>query len=420
MDNTALRIVNVFNTIDELVFALFMVSIPFGWQISVIPLFLLFASLIRKVIVSRITPNRETIIYFAPLIGYFFFTLISISYSSHSGYGFDLLFRKITLLLLPFLFIFSDFQTKVIRKGLRFYLLGIFITALISLIIAFTQSAKWGGGMFCVIPFHDGISERILDTDTSNNYFLGTDLSIFMHPSYFALHIAMAFLIAIFVKAYEHNSLIIKGITLPFFIIAGTVLLLLSTNASILTSIFLGLAIIYFVFRLKSLLDLKTYWFMFFGLLLLIITTYNPQFFSFVQGDLSASLSTKGRITEATIILIRENSLFGVGLGDLNIQLNEVYNSLGYTDLSALSMNPHNQFLQTWANSGIIALVFLAGMLINALVFGIIRRNFLLIGFAVLTSINFFFESMLNRYWGILFFAVFYTLLFLLKKPNDD
>lgn len=420
MDNTALRIVNVFNTIDELVFALFMVSIPFGWQFSVIPLLLLFASLIRKVIISRNLPDRDTIIYFLPLAGFFLVTLISISYSSHAGYGFDLLFRKITLLLLPLLLVFSEFSSKTIRKGLRFYILGVFITALISLTIAFVRSSKWGGGMFCIIPFHDGITEKILDTDATNNFFLGTDLSFFMHPSYFALHIAMAFLIVVFVKAFEHNSLIIKGITLPFVLISGTVLLLLSTNASVLTTILLGFGMIFFAFRLRALLDLKTYWIMFFGLLLLILSTYNTQFLHLVLGNLGESLLTKARITNTSLSLIREHLFWGVGLGDLTEQLNLAYNALGNSDLAELSMNPHNQYLQTWGNSGLLALIFLVGMLVNAFVFGILRRNFLLIAFSVLTATNFFFESMLNRYWGILFFAVFYSLLYFLKEPNDD
>lgn len=413
MDKTALRIINVFDTIDELVFSLVMLTLPFGWLVSVIPLILLGALLLSKVIIKREKPNREKMLYFLPIFAFFVMLLVSLIYSSDVSRGFDLIGRKISLLIIPLLLLFTNFSPRIAQKGFRFFLLGTLIAALMYLVVGLFNSTHLSESMLCIIPGFEGLSTGILDTDIRNNYLMGEHFTFLMHPSYFGILLALSLVGVVFTHINQHKSILVSKISGPLFIVCSIALLLLSTNGALMTAITVAAFLIILAVRYKLSLDLKTYWIIFIAILLLFGTVSHPQFKVLTQQNKSAeSYVMRQKVNETTLSLIKEHPFLGVGNGDLSSELEKKYKELGYPEMARMGIDPHNQYLVVFAETGILGLLILLWMLGTLLWYGFKKRNFLVVFFALIFGVNMLFESMLNRYWGILFFAVFYSLFY--------
>lgn len=109
---------------------------------------------------------------------------------------------------------------------------------------------------------------------------------------------------------------------------------------------------------------------------------------------------------------------FGVGVGDVQDELVNVYHKIGYTKAAEVRYNPHNQFLQTAVAIGwpglIVLLTFLAGLFLH----GLRMEDIPLSGLAALTGLNALFESVFEVQRGVLFFA--FSLLFLLVNRDEN
>ena len=96
---------------------------------------------------------------------------------------------------------------------------------------------------------------------------------------------------------------------------------------------------------------------------------------------------------------------FGVGTGNVDDFLKKRLLQLGQKNMLEEEYNPHNQFLQSTLEIGIIGLLVLVLLLFFVLKFAFIDSNWLL-GILCLNLIfNALFESMLQRQSGIVFFT---------------
>lgn len=77
----------------------------------------------------------------------------------------------------------------------------------------------------------------------------------------------------------------------------------------------------------------------------------------------------------------------------------------------ALEYNFHNQYLQTFAEIGILGLLLLSYLLCYAFIFSMRNKDYLCILFLFIVAVSFLTESMLERQAGVSFFAFFYALL---------
>jgi O-antigen ligase len=119
------------------------------------------------------------------------------------------------------------------------------------------------------------------------------------------------------------------------------------------------------------------------------------------------------------IQLIRDNPVFGTGLGRFEEKMVEKYKQYGFTEEAKLRMNAHNQFIEAQATFGITGTVILLAMLFMPLFYKkVVRNNKLFLLFVCLFSFFLLFESMFNRQWGIMFFLLFYNTI-LLNKGNS-
>ena len=129
--------------------------------------------------------------------------------------------------------------------------------------------------------------------------------------------------------------------------------------------------------------------------------------------------STGARIWfwKTTVEIIWENPIVGVGTGDIRDELSRKYNEKGIKWIQDKGRDSHQQFLQTFATTGILG--FISLLLIFVLMFyqSFKKKNILLLGF---TSIYFLFgltESMIETQAGIIFFTFF--ALFLVSKTES-
>ena len=112
----------------------------------------------------------------------------------------------------------------------------------------------------------------------------------------------------------------------------------------------------------------------------------------------------------------RASPFLGTGLGDVQGDLDRCYNDSGF--LSLVGMNAHNQYLQFLLSAGVIGLISFLSFLAYSFFSAFKEKNFLLLSFLLLFILCGLTESLLERQYGISFFAFFYF--FLRLKPSES
>lgn len=119
-------------------------------------------------------------------------------------------------------------------------------------------------------------------------------------------------------------------------------------------------------------------------------------------------ISTRKKIWSASIDLIPTTPFFGHGIGDVQEILNKEYLKQGYKDI--LDYNAHNQYLQSILQYGIIFSIMFIILILRILRSLIKKKEILLLSVWVVVLFFFITESILNRQWGLVFFAVLLSL----------
>src|SRR5690606_36329785 len=197
-------------------------------------------------------------------------------------------------------------------------------------------------------------------------------------------------------------------------------LFLLGNEAAYYTLFVMGILLIWKV-KDKS----KRYLLVCLFLLGTIVFVKNPHFFhnrarTYDTGlhtqELPISEYDRWLTWKAAIIAIEEAPLLGYGIGDAKDVLVAKYEELGgeYQNHIKHRYNAHNQFLQTWLETGVIG-IFILLFVFTWLAFYMRRSSN---EFAVFLAlfIALMFESMLVRFNGIVFFSIIVPLL--LKKKS--
>ena len=122
-------------------------------------------------------------------------------------------------------------------------------------------------------------------------------------------------------------------------------------------------------------------------------------------------LTIRFALIECAWMVVKENLVFGVGIGDVRKELDKVYRKVDYKFGYLDNQDPHNQYLQIAIGSGIVGLlIFLISFLVP-LYFSILANDKFYIFFSVLFLFSFLFESVLERHNGIILYSFFNSLL---------
>ena len=391
------RSLKYYELIEQILLVIFAFALPLWWRISLYASFLLLTNLIVKTVATRRIGTRSLctngLVMWSAVFAFVAHYAVSLLYSDNLEEGFAALGRHLSFVVLAVYFVFSDlsymrkYHVHVILYAMTFALL---LRFLFFLVLALR-------GYFVV--HHDV------------QLIIGAHFDP-LHHSYLSMYIllSLAFLYSRLEQTHSFGRIAVLLVSMAllsayvFFIQArmGFVLLLLFFIVAVVHQLvahrrYMAILITIVSLALISLVLLKT-------------APLMTQRFSTLSSLVLDSHNTDVRysIMEANTNVIKQNPVFGVGVGDKMDALTAAYQSLS-GDNKILS--PHNQYLDTLICTGILGLLILLLILSLPLIKGIREKNYLLIAFVFIIAVSSFTESILERQMGILFFCFFLGLL---------
>lgn len=403
-------------SLDYFAFYLVVFSLPFGKSIFV-PILLgwLCAVLLRYLVKRDYSVDRFKGLLILPILLYLLH-INGVAQSANLEGGLFDMQMKLSLLLLPLLY---PYRRESYKSNWRNFL-WTFVAGCASISLYYFGYAIYrsytlinGLWIFNPIPEYGW-----------NNYFLSTEFSYLIHPSYLALYLLVALLIiGVELSRWRKRGAGVKiAVTLVGLLLVSA-LILLQSRAGILGFGLLALVwLLYLVFAKRKYVVGVGVLVALFGLTYFVFTKFDRLVNTAKSLETTAEEGIKSQnkeegttvrfwIWKSALSVVSEHPIWGVGTGDVRDEMQEQYESRGMASAAQYRHNAHNQYLETWLGVGVFGLLALLAMFIAPLWVGIKRRDWLLVGFICLCSVSFMFESMLNSIAGVGFFAIFYTIL---------
>jgi O-antigen ligase len=339
---------------------------------------------------------------FSLAIIFYLLHVIGLAWSENMKYGLFDVGVKLNLIIFPLIFIPGIATISVDRRK---------ITRLIFIISVSAAT------IFCLAR----ALLRMPDTGMTVWYY--REFSFFMHPSYFSMYICLAIIFIFDDFLYGPiSSLMLKIFQLAFLFILIAGLVLLSSKAGLLVLALIFVAYLFMFGRVKS---KRKYVLFLTGVLVLLIavgsqsTILKSRIHQFTESVFTppsnhnlSSTSARMLIWPAAVSVARESLFFGTGTGDIKDMLKAKYVNMGQPELAKMNLNAHNQFLQTTVALGLTGVLVLITLLGSLVVNAVVRRDLTALLFAMIIFVNAMVESILEVQAGIIFFALFSTLLF--------
>ena len=349
---------------------------------------------------------------------------VGLIYSDDLISGFNGIGRKIPIFLLPLIAATGPtLETSFIDRIKRGFAYSCFVVVVVSLVTGIIQLLMYG-------PYTNN-----LGTAESHYYTLHSSASpLWLHFSYIQVvrwgdlhptYISMYLLLAIFFLAGEEIGERKLGLVkmIAILVMIGFVGLLASRIAVLA---FVATALYWMVSDAMTGKIKRVVYFFFGALAFGTLVWFNPVArFRVVEEPLSTPISIDKNTTEWNSVnyrllewrgawsIICKNPILGVGTGDGNQTLKKFYSNYNASTTS-VDYDAHNQYLQTWLETGLFGLAFLLLCLFLPWVRSISQTTD--ISFIIIFSSMCLTESVLNRQKGIIFFSFFFALLLSTKK----
>ena len=357
--------------------------------------------------------NRLCILSFSVL---YIFYLIGLLYSSNFDYALFDLEVKLSLLLFPL--VFSTIDQSIFTPRRIVYVFAVFIAGcFIGTLVCF------GNAVYNFIQTN------------SVDYFYYINLSIFHHPSYFAMYLnfAIALIIYFLLTNWKQNLNKWKIGALSLLIIYFLVfIILLSSKAGMLSLIIIFLLTVSYLIIFEKKYYMGTLIFfmvcvLFIGAFKLFPKSLNRIIIAQevvenrnqIESGTSEGTAERLLIWENSLEIIRNNFLFGVGTGDVKDHLLGKYKENEITHAEKEEFNAHNQYLQTFISLGLFGFLILLLSLILPLAYAIKNKQFIYVFFLIIFSLNLLVESMFETQAGVIFYAFFNSFLFFSQKDYE-
>ncbi len=403
-------------------------SLPFGIYISKLVIFLwgiiwLFELFFNKFKLNYRLGKTQKFI-FVLIFLYLFFHVIGLFYSENIKIGLRNINIKIYLIVIP-LFVLSNKQLleRYYKSILNFFVLGNLTASLFLIIRAFANSITISNGK---IFFQSALREEygFLESIThyGNNFFYSV-FSYFLHPSYASLLIIISIVILIYQSKINGRSFNLwdkilskRKVYIPLILFLSFVILLMSSKTN-----FIVLFVVLFAVIISSKIKFRFLILFLIFIISVFFISRNQRFNMYLKYIAKYSIdnvplksgTSRYHIWKTGFKLADENFWFGVGTGDLIFELSEYYKKKNLK-----TYNLHNEFYETLIRLGVFPFLILFYLFIYGFWVAYKGRNYVLIYFFVITAINFFFESMLDRVAGTIFFGFFLSLTLLKQKEE--
>lgn len=364
---------------------------------------------------SQTTHDVETKSFFKIRLKYFLITVgfhlamaFSLTYTSHVSEGISILVRSLPILILPLILFF--FTNQISTQLLNRVLHGFLAACLIYLFYLHYEFYKAGlylnfkPAQFYDLPFRDVILNL--------NYAPA-------HPTYASIWFLFAalFLVWQILRSPKISLLTAIYLVLILFLVGSSVLL--SSKIAIL-GFFISLLVLLF-YHLKSLLAkllgltavIVVFLLAIFNISFLksrFIDEYNATELKPPIGLATNSLNIRVGIFQCTSQTFNDNWLLGVGLGDVQTELNECYEQFDTDVYKTDTYNSHNEYLNIVLSCGIAGLILFIAMLTFHLTDSRRNGNVLFIVFLLFMIVCMMPENLLARHHGIMFYSLFSSL----------
>ena len=349
-------------------------------------------------------------VFFLPFIAYFILHVIP---GPHGTFNWSVTERQLMFIIAP-LFGYPVFRESFTSERKR-----ILIIAFLLGIITSCCYLLFRAGLLA-IDIIKPAQVYANSIDSLSVSFLAKALSHFQHPSYFSLEINIAIILLVLYGKEIISYAPLRWIAVIFMII---IVLLLSSRAGLIGLSTSGIILIWL--RRKELAIHRKYAVLIISAIILIFTIFlatNSKVTLLVK-KLSDQISNNHPLTleeveprinvwSSSLNLIRDNPWKGYGVIEGQARLTNEYRKNGHFAEAFFTLNCHNQFLESQLSFGISGSIVLLWMIFGGFFLhkGTIEKQLYTI-IILLFIINFMFESMLVRQWGIMLFVLFSCLL---------
>lgn len=347
---------------------------------------------------------------FYPFSAYYILILFSLFFTGNVSETLIILEYKLVLIIFPLFFVLThnpklcENKNRILKTFANGTLLAIFFQLVAAIYRVLNESTDI---TFLVIKEN----------------FVYTELSILYHPAYssmFALFSIVIILYLVFKEKQSKKQLLL----IPVYI---ALIVLYSSKTGLFALLMFALLVIILLAFKYNKLKLAVGIFSFLLLVTPIILLNNErikEFFTTHSFDINNTDPTKKidarvYIWYYNIELIKENFWMGTTPGDYPEDILDIYTSSNYEKGIENNYNAHNQFLDSFAQLGILGFISLILPIIGGFVISVKERKFVAFSFLYLICINFLSESILNKQSGILFYAFFFSFLFFLEKRKN-
>lgn len=318
---------------------------------------------------------------------------------------------KLSFLFFPFLFFLFQMRGDVSKR----------------IIMAFVSGCMFAGALCLGRAFF-----YFINGDSSHFYYSG--FSFFMHSSYFAMYLNLAFIfVALFYFKWFKGNQFYKLFSIFLMALFSLCIILLSSKIGII-SLFVLVPLV-LILEYKKNIKFKHYLAGFACVILMSLFVYLfvPQVFNRLRSvtvvanktiDKTSTESSSVRmlIWRECVELTKENFLTGVGVSRADEKLYKTYEENGLTGAYEKKLNAHNQFFQTIIGLGVVGFLVLFYLTVGVVLHAIRLKNNVLLFFGLLVTLNFLVESMLQTSAGNVFYVFFLCFLIITDKNilNDE
>ena len=340
--------------------------------------------------------ERDRAILFMVL--YFLFITMGVFYSMDLGIGYKRISTQLPLLLVPLLFTQLKLDLVNIRR------------AKLVFIISCT--------LFCVVAFIMLGYNFVVNYEHRLNYnFVQRSMYHFHYP-YDDLYLNTATIFLLFGQMNKKYKIIVLILFFMFITLSGVRIGLFT---------FLLILFIYGLMNFKKYFNIKTAFGLVASFILVIVLMNTSQYVNdkfldtldkiglgtkeYVSdiGENYHKMGLRNRLWSASYEVFKEKKFFGYGPNGSEPILNKMYLKKGYANLKGI--NSHNQYITTTLNHGLIGLFLLLSIFAIAIVKGFRVRNYQKLLVILIIMIAFSTESVLERQKGVMFFAIFLSIL---------
>jgi O-antigen ligase len=320
---------------------------------------------------------------------------------------------KLSFLAFPYFFFLFGVDTSIVKRMVVAFVSGCFFALMACLFRA------------TYIYFNSG-----------ENEFFYSLFSFLIHAGYFSMYMLFCILILVFVYPLWFKGDKWLNMIRYFFIISFLIgIFLCASKMGYITAVIVLLLVPFIKFRER--LNFKNVSVSIISLIVVITVLLKvfPKPFERINNALTAvsttsidktsgeSTAVRLLIWDASMEIIKENVLLGVGTGDANDILQERYKEKGLTGALEHNLNAHDQFFQTAIALGIPGTIVLLLLTLGVFFYAIVKQQPILALFSLIIILNFLVESMLQTQAGNLFFVGFLCLLLtddILKLSSKD